>query len=141
MNESFHATVKMITGEEVLTEIMPCEENGANFFLFSNPIVIAENSQVDMQKGVVVSGLVPKRWMLFSNDDMTIVNNTHVVSISELDQFGIDFYRKALIAARASTPIKRKVDTSSNSGYVGKIESHRKYLEEMFDSSPDVPNE
>ena len=137
MNEdSFHATVKLITGEEILTEIVECEENGQDFFLFHNPIIITENNHVDMQKGIVVSGLVPKKWMMYSSEDMQIVYRQHVISVSELDKFGIDFYRKALIAAKASTPIKRKVETDKHSGYVGKIEAFRDKLEDMFKDKP-----
>ena len=137
MNEdSFHATVKLVTGEEILTEIVECEENGQDFFLFHNPIIITENNHVDMQKGIVVSGLVPKKWMMYSSEDMQIVYRQHVISVSELDKFGIDFYRKALIAAKASTPIKRKVETDRHSGYVGKIEAFRDKLEDMFKDTP-----
>ena len=89
-----------------------------------------------MQKGVVVSGLVPKKWLLYASDDVTIVQKQHVVSMSELDKFGIDFYKKALVAAMASTPIKKKVETKDNSGFVGKIEAFREKLEDMFDNSP-----
>ena len=56
--------------------------------------------------------------------------------MSELDKFGIDFYKKALVAAMASTPIKKKVETKDNSGFVGKIEAFREKLEDMFDNSP-----
>ena len=120
MNEdSFHATVKLVTGEEILTEIIECEENGQDFFLFHNPIIITENNHVDMQ----------------------VVYRQHIISISELDKFGVEFYRKALVAAVASTPIKRKVDTKRHSGYVGKIEAFRTRLEKMFTDSPDIPKE
>ena len=138
-DDSFHATVKLVTGEEILTEIMECEENGQDFFIFHNPIIITENNHVDMQKGVVVSGLVPKKWMLYASDDMTIVYKQHVISMSELDKFGVDFYKRALMAAMASTPIKRKVDTNRHSGFVGKIEQFRSKLEDMYKDSPDVP--
>ena len=137
MNEdSFHATVKLVTGEEILTEIIECEENGQDFFLFHNPIVITENNHVDMQKGVVVSGLVPKKWLMYSSEDMQVVYKQHVVSVSELDKFGVEFYHKALIAAKASSPVKRKVETDRHSGYVGKIEAFRSKLEDMFKDSP-----
>lgn len=139
MNDSFHATVKLNTGEEVLTEVLPCEEEGREFFIFYNPIVITENNQVDMQKGMVISGLVPKKWLLFSTDDMHVVNKENIVSMSELDTFGIDFYKKALLAAMASNPIKKKVDTKRHSGYVGRIESFRDKLENDFNASPDIP--
>ena len=137
-DDSFHATVKLITGEEILTEIVECEENGERFFLFHNPIVITENNHVDMQKGVVVSGLVPKKWMMYSSEDMQVVYKQHIVSISELDKFGVEFYNKALVAAKASSPVKRRVETDRHSGYVGKIESFRSKLEDMFKDSPDL---
>ena len=141
MNENFFATIKLTTGEEVLSEIMPTEENGEQFFVLSNPIVIHENSQVDTEKGIVMSGLVPKKWLLYANDDIHIVYKTHVISMSELDKFGVDFYRKALIATKIASPIRRKVDSKSNSGYVGKIDNLRKKLQGMFDASPDLDKE
>jgi len=139
MNESFVASVKMITGEEVLCEVMPGEEEGQEFYIFQNPIIFDESSQVDTARGVVLSGLIPKKWMMFTNQDLAIVKSDHVITMSELDEFGVDFYHKALVAARASTPIKRKVETGSNSGYVGKIDSMREFLKKVFDDSPDLP--
>ena len=138
MTDSFYATIKITTGEEVLSEIMPTEENGEKFFVLHNPIVIHESTQVDSEKGVVMSGLIPKKWMLFQNEDMSILYPNHVISMSELDKFGIDFYRKALVAAKMASPIKRKVESDKNTGFVGKIEALRDTLEDMFDSSPDL---
>ena len=138
MNESFYATLKLVTGEEILAEITSMNENGSDFFLVNDPIVVSENVQIDHQKGIAVSGLIPKRWQLYANDSMTIINKNHVVSVSELDKFGSEFYSKALIAARMSSPIKRKVESSDNVGYVGKVSDSRKYLEKMYEKSLDV---
>tara|TARA_B100001063_G_scaffold244503_1_gene277426 strand:- start:103 stop:531 length:429 start_codon:yes stop_codon:yes gene_type:complete len=141
MNESFFATMKLVTTEEVLGEVLPQEEEGTDFFVVSNPITITENQHVDVEKGVVVSGMVPRKWMMYSNEDLSIIYRQHVVSISELDKFGIDFYKKALIAAKCSSPIKKKVETKKNSGYLGKIEQFRKRLDKTFNNSPDLNKE
>jgi len=138
MQDNFFATLKLITGEEILAEVCPSEENEIDFLIVQNPIVISETMQIDQEKGVAVSGLVPKKWMLYSNDDMTIIYKTHVISLSELDKFGSEFYQKALIAARMSSPVKRKVDSRDNVGYVGNVKDHRKLLERMYDMSHDV---
>ena len=138
MNDSFFATLKLTTSEEILSAVLPQEENGTEFFVLSNPIVITENQQVDVEKGVVMSGMVPRKWLLFSNEDLTILYKQHVVSISEMDKFGTAFYRKALIAAKCSSPIKRKVETEKHSGYLGKIDQFRKRLKRNFDNSPDL---
>ena len=140
-DEPFFATMKLVTGEEILAEVMANEENGSEFFIVGNPIVINEANQIDAEKGVVVSGLVPKKWMLYASDDLTIVYKNHVVSISEMDKFGTDFYKKALIAARVSTPIKKKVDTKKNTGFIGKIDSFRKKLDNIYDDSPDLTSD
>ena len=141
MNESFYATLKLTTAEEVLSEVLPQEEAGTDFFVLSNPIVIVENQHIDAEKGVMISGMMPRKWMLYSNEDLTIVYRQHVVSISEMDKFGADFYQKALIAAKCSSPIKRKIDTKNHSGFIGKIEKFRKKLQKDFDGSPDLNKE
>lgn len=141
MNEPFHATLKLITGEEVLAEVTMVNEEGSDFFLVNDAIVVNETTQVDHQKGVAISGLVPKKWQLYANDTLTLINKNHIISISELDKFGVEFYTKALIAAKISSPIKRKVDSSENVGYVGKVSEHRQLLEKLYDLSQDVPEE
>ena len=140
MLENFHATIKMITGEEVLAEVLTAEENNEQFFVLSNPIVIHESVQIDQDKGVAVSGMIPKKWMNFANDEMTVVNKTHVVSMSELDKFGVEFYEKALIAARVASPVKKRVNSKDNTGFLGKIDGFRDKLKDIFDSSPDLPS-
>ena len=137
----FFATLKLITCEEVLSEVMPQEENDTEFFVLSNPIVICESPQIDAEKGVVTSVLSPRKWMMYSNEDMVIVYKQHVVSISEMDKFGVDFYKKALIAAKCSSPIKRKVETKNHTGYLGKIEALRDKLNTDYDNSPDLTTE
>lgn len=134
MDDSFYGTMKMITGEEVLSEIVYIDEDGNPYYLLHNPIVIQEFTQFDSRKGGMVTGMIPKKWMNFANDNMTIVYKNHVLSVSELDKFGADFYEKALIAAKIMAPIKKKVSTSDNTGFVGNIDSYRDKLEKMFNA-------
>lgn len=141
MPECFYATMKLTTAEEILAEVLPQNEEGTEFFVLSNPIIISETMQVDQEKGVAMSGLVPRKWMLYANEEMTIVYKNHVVSISELDKFGVEFYRKALIAAKCSSPIKKKVETKNHTGYLGKIDALRKKLERHYKNSPDLTKE
>jgi len=140
MNETFYANLKLITGEELLSEVMMDEESGEQMMVLSNPIVINESTQVvDHKKGVAMSGLIPKKWLSYANDDMVLVSKNHIITMSELDKFGVQFYKKALIAARLSNPVKRKISSIDNSGYVGDVDDTRRKLEDLFDSSYDIP--
>jgi hypothetical protein len=135
--DSFYASMKMVTGEEVLAQVMPCKESNVQFFVVNNPITISKIQNVDMQRGIVAQGIAPSKWMIYGNEDTVVVNKNHVVSISEMDKFSIHFYTNALIAAKASCPIQRKVHSSDNTGYVGAIDDERDRLEEMFLGSSD----
>ena len=137
----FYATLKLVTSEEILSEVMAQEEEDTQFFILSNPIIVVENNQIDIEKGIVLSGLVPRKWMLYSNEDLTIVYKQHVVAVSEMDKFGIDFYKKALIAAKCSSPIKKKVETEKNTGFIGKVDNLRKKLEDKYNNSPDLTSD
>tara|TARA_B100001063_G_C16250122_1_gene304920 strand:+ start:19 stop:441 length:423 start_codon:yes stop_codon:yes gene_type:complete len=139
MNDPFFATMKMITSEEVLAEVMVTEEHGVTFYVLRNPIIVMENTTVDSSKGVVMSGLIPKKWLMYSDDDMTIVHTNHVVTITEMDKFGVEFYKKALLAAKVSSPIKRKIESKKHSGYLGSIKSQRDQIKRMYDNSYDIP--
>ena len=139
MNEQFYASLKLITGEEILARTIKTVEEGEVIFLLDEPITIAETTSIDNAKQVALSGLVPKKWMNYAADGLVVVYKQHVVSISELDRFGIDFYEKALLAAKVSSPIKKKVDQGEHTGYLGTTKDFRKYLEDMYDRSPDIP--
>lgn len=119
MTETFHANIKLITGEEILAQVCLEEQNGEEFFILSDAITIDENTSIDDINGVALSGLTPKLWLRYGGEDMHIVRKSHVVTISELDKFGIMFYEKALAAARVSSPIKRVVPTTEHTGYLG----------------------
>lgn len=132
MNEPFYATLKLITGEEVLAEAILSEENGVEFFLLNGAITIEEKTTIDQDKGVASSGLTPKKWPLFSSDDLTIVYKDKVVTITELDTYGRKFYQKALATARVSNPVKRKMESSEHTGYLGSTKEIRDMLERIY---------
>jgi len=132
MNEPFYATIKIITGEELLAEVVESEENDVEFYILSNAITIGETSTIDNDKGVSISSLTPKKWMNYANDDMSILYKNHVVSISQLDKYGVDFYMKALVSAKVSSPVKRKMDTKDHYGYLGNVEHFRERLERKW---------
>lgn len=126
----FLCSFKCVTGEEVLAEI--CKTEDSLFFMVSNPIILKEMASINGREGTLSMGLSPRKWLTYGAEDVTLVNKNHVVSISQLDKFGIEFYQKALIAAKISTPIRKKIETSDNVGYMGKIDSTRNKLERLF---------
>ena len=42
MEDDFYATLKLKTGEEVFSKVMPCNEEDKTLLLISNPITFSE---------------------------------------------------------------------------------------------------
>ena len=138
MNELFYATVKMTTGEEVLAEVMLCEENGSQFFIFYNPIVMEESFEHDQGKFKYVPSA--KKWLQFATDDMVVVQKSSVITISEMDRYGAEKYLKYAMIARMRSPVKREMKSNKHKGYLGSIDKLRKDLEDMYNRSHDIPD-
>lgn len=132
MNEPFYASIKLTTGEELTSEVHVTEENGEEVILLSNPIVVDERSYFDDVKGAYITKYIPRKWLITSNDDLIILKKEHIITITEIDKFGKQFYHKALLAARVSSPIKREMSSYDHSGFLGDIEEQRTYLEDLF---------
>ena len=140
MNEQFCASLKLITGEEVLARVMKTVENGVELFLLDDAIIMEESNSVDPEKGTLTTGLSPRRWMNFGGDGITVVYKDHVITISEMDKYAIQFYEKAVIAARITSPVKKKLKQEEHTGYLGSTDAFRDYLERMYKDSPDIPS-
>jgi hypothetical protein len=139
MDSQFYASIKMVTGEEVLARCMKTVEGGEEIFLLDEPIVVPESTSIDKERNIALSGLVPRKWMTYGGDGLVIVYKHHIISISEMDRWGAEFYEKALLAARVTSPIKKKVHQEEHSGYLGSTDDYRDYLEDMYNNSPDIP--
>ena len=132
MNGPFFATIKMTSGEEVLAEVCSNEENGVEFFILFNPIVVEENYTYDENAGTLTSKVSSRKWLRFSQDDMVIVYKDKVITISELDKYGIAYYQKYLVVAKIKSPVRREMRSREHTGYLGNIDDQRKYLEHLF---------
>ena len=140
MNEQFYASLKLITGEEVLARVMKTVENGVELFLLDDAIIMEESNSVDPENGTLKTGLSPRRWMNFGGDGITVVYKDHVITISEMDKYAVQFYEKAVIAARITSPVKKKLKQEEHTGYLGSTDAFRDYLERMYKDSPAIPS-
>jgi hypothetical protein len=137
MSDLFYATIKMVTGEEVLAEVMHTEENGTRFLILHNPIVMEET--FDSEGGQFKVGQSARKWLQYATDDMVIVHFDKVLTMSEMNKYATEQYKKYSYIAKAKSPVKKEMLSVDHSGYLGTIEDQRKYLENMYNNSYDIP--
>ena len=82
MEEEFYASIKLSTGEEIVSKV--CYMTEEDSLLVENPMLVEKVTQ--KKSGKIVEGFSLKEWIASSYDDMFIIKMDQVVTISELDE-------------------------------------------------------
>tara|TARA_B100001996_G_scaffold13024_1_gene10886 strand:+ start:218 stop:640 length:423 start_codon:yes stop_codon:yes gene_type:complete len=130
--EEFYASVKLISGEEVLTQVcyLPDEDK----IVMNRPLQVEIARQ---KKGnVEIAGFALKEWVMATFDEMFIVNRNHVLTMTELDPTIKAFYEQTLgRIENAKNLTKNGNKLPRKSGYLGSIQDKKRSLEDIFKKS------
>ena len=132
MEEEFYATVKLISGEEIVSKV--CYLGDEDKVLLENPLQVELAKQ---RKGQLeVSGFSFKEWISATFDNMFIIDRRNVLTMTELDDTIQDFYLKTLTRLEgAKSLIGRANKLPRKSGYLGSVKEMKKSLEDIFNKS------
>lgn len=132
MEEEFYATIKLVSGEEVVSKVcyMPEEDK----LLLDRPLLVETAKQ---KKGQLeVTGFTLKEWVSATFDQMFVVRRDHILTMSEIEDTILEFYEKSLNRLESG---KGLVNGSNKlprrSGYLGSIKEMKKSLEDIYKKS------
>ena len=139
--ESFFASIKISSGEELLCIVT--ETNLENDYIkIRFPIEVEE-----IEIPGIVHGLKIKYWLKTSKTDDFIINGENIISLTEIHEESIEFYKKSLYKLETGddkdtkdTEVKRKnknypdgrVSIDRDMGLLSSIEDARTLLEQLF---------
>ena len=125
MNEEFYAIIKLVSGEEILSVVMPDEINDDTVIILQNPVVMS------MMGGNTGSYLKVKPWMEFADDDFFIIKLDKVIYITETnDKKLINIYNDYVENPELIVDNKNEVKPDTQMGYITNVNDARKKLEE-----------
>jgi len=131
MGDEFHAIIKMISGEEVLSLVMVDENDGDPILVLQNPVI------VKMSENKHGSFIKVKPWVELSDDDFFIVRQDKIITMTETtDKKLINIYTQ-YITDSSDEDIDEfsqygKVKPSEKMGYISTVKEARKKLEDIF---------
>ena len=133
MNEQeFLATLKLVSGEEVISMVLYLEDEDK--VLLSNPFLVEQSKQRQGQLEVV--GFSFKEWVMASFDDMYIISRDHIITITETKGPIEEFYKKNLEKIQSSKQLLHKPNKlPRKSGYLGSINDTKNTLENIYKKS------
>ena len=136
MEEDFIATIKLTTGEELISKVsyMPDDDS----LVLENPMEVhGINHQ---QKNVRVDGFALSEWIRSTFDQMFIVPKEHVLTMTELEDKRIEAFYTDCVEKHVSqiTTFRESFEPkkfSRSMGNLGSTKETRKALEELYKKS------
>ena len=132
MEEEFYATVKLLSGEELVAKVcyLPDEDK----IMLEKPLIV-ENAR--QRKGQLeVTGFALKEWISATFDDMFIIKRDHILTMTEVEGELIEFYEKTLNKLESGKSLAgRGNKLPRRSGYLGSIKETKKVLEDSYKRS------
>lgn len=127
MDEEFYATLKLMSGEEIVAKV--CYVEDEDVLIIENPkrVIPVETKR----NNVIVKGFTFEEWINASYDEMFIIKREHVLTMTELDKRILKYYEKSL----SEEPEESKLEVKNQTGYIASIKEARKNLEDLFKRS------
>ena len=132
MEEEFSATIKLISGEELVSKV--CYLSEEDKIMLERPLIVENAKQ---RKGQLeVTGFALKEWISATFDNMFVINRDHVLTMVEIEGEIVDFYEKTLLRMETGKSIAgRGNKIPRGSGYLGSVKEMKKSLEDLFNKS------
>jgi|TARA_B100000287_G_scaffold289699_1_gene273003 hypothetical protein len=132
MGEEFIGSIKLITGEEIVSKVCYLEDEDK--VMLENPLQVDSARQ---RKGQLeVSGFSFREWMCATFDNMFIINRNHIITVTEVEGPIVDFYEQTLQRMEnGKTLTGRGGKLPRGSGYLGSVKDMKKSLEDIFNKS------
>jgi|TARA_B100000530_G_C15909031_1_gene468565 hypothetical protein len=138
VEEDFIATIKLITGEEILSTVsfMPDDDS----LVLEHPMIVSKINNQEVEKNIRVSGFALQEWITSTFDQMFILPRKNILTMTEIEDLQIqNFYKDCVkkhtlqLDAFKETYEPKKFDRKM--GRLGSIMETRKSLEDLFKKS------
>ena len=129
MEEDFYAIIKLISGEEILSKVCPCDEDDRIMLILDNPITM-ESITI---RQLVITTIKVSPWIKFSDDSMFVMDMEKIITMTEVtDEDLIKIHQKFV---RERNKKSNKSELTSKMGYLSSIADARISLEKLYKSN------
>ena len=136
-DEQFYATLKLVTGEEILGEVLVSEDPDTkkDMIFIQNPAktkIVELNVDEDEKAQKVAMGFI--KWMNFSDEDFYVVDDKSVISIAPMSKEAVSLYKRWIKKEfnEGAEPDESQIPINKSMGLIAKVEDARKILERIF---------
>ena len=124
--QDFLAVIKLVSGEEIISNVTPCEENNRTLLLLDSPVMF-ENVVV-RNGGMGAIKVIP--WVQAATDTILILDMDKVITMSEVfDKEVIRIYNRYMTDKDRET---NESVVTKDMGYLSSVTDARIFLEKLY---------
>lgn len=130
MNDDFHATVKLVSGEEIFGIVSPSEENGEHYLIISNPII--------MKKVIVNESMYSYKvepWLKLTDENLFILEKSKIIAVIECFNEQLIQVHKVYLNSLEESSLSGNYRLTRRDGYIDNVKQVKLKLEELYKSS------
>ena len=136
MEPDFIATIKLITGEELISKVsyMPDDDS----LVLENPMQVMVIDQ--QKKNVRIAGFALTEWIHSTFDHMFVLPKKHVLTMTEIEDEKIqNFYNitvaKHIVELTTFKDSQQSSEFTRDMGKLGSVQNTKKLLEDLYKRS------
>ena len=136
MEPDFIATIKLITGEELISKVsyMPDDDS----LVLENPMQVVSIDQ--QKKNIRIAGFALTEWVHSTFDHMFVLPKQHVLTMTEIEDEKIqNFYNitvaKHVIELNTFKESQQSSEFTRDMGKLGSVQNTKKSLEDLYKRS------
>jgi len=132
MGDEFHAIIKLVSGEEIISLVLPDENEEEILLILQNPLIMK------MHQNGHGHYIKVKPWMELTDEDCFMITLDKIITMTETrDEKLIDVYNRFLVdcAGEGSMHIPKsagEIKPDATMGYISSVGTARKTLEDIF---------
>jgi hypothetical protein len=129
MEEEFYAILKLISGEEILSKVCPCDEDNRIILILDDPIIM----ETILIRKLEMTTIKVTPWIKFSNNRMFVMDMKNVITMTEVDDEDLIHIHQKY--AREKNKKSNQTEITPKMGYLASIDDARKSLEKIYKSN------
>ena len=136
MEEDFIATIKLTTGEELISKVsyMPDDDS----LVLENPMQVVSIDQ--QRKNIRIAGFALTEWIHSTFDHMFVLPKQHVLTMTEIEDDKIqNFYNitvaKHVVELNTFKESQQSMEFTRDMGKLGSVQNTKQSLEDLYKRS------
>ena len=134
--DEFVATIKLVTGEEILTKVIVNQDTAEETVIIENPLICEE---VRSHGANIPLGYKFEPWMKMSEEDVFIIHMSSIITMTEIKDHQVLVTYKEVIKKGFSR--ENNPDVTREMGSIGTVKDCRDMIEKLYkgeDASKDT---